>query len=180
MKVENLRVAVLAAKAYTALALGDYIPAGSYASDLLARSVLIICNQSWWYRISGKICLAVISFLHTYMRLRASFFKTRCVYVYGLLHHFWSLSSFSPKPEWPVSNPFLQLAMHLPFLLHGHFPRHRCCFFFVFVFYCRCCSRIVVVLQNFVLGWRGACSSGSRPGDISWGQYSVFLWYLSR
>ena len=37
MKVENLRVAVLAAKAYTALALGDYIPAGSFASDLLAR-----------------------------------------------------------------------------------------------------------------------------------------------
>ena len=36
-KVENLRVAVLAAKAYTALALGDYIPAGSFASDLLAR-----------------------------------------------------------------------------------------------------------------------------------------------
>ena len=36
-KVENLRVAVLAAKAYTALALGDYIPAGSFAKDLLAR-----------------------------------------------------------------------------------------------------------------------------------------------
>ena len=46
MKVENLRVAVLAAKAYTALALGDYIPAGSFASDLLARSVLIIQNLS--------------------------------------------------------------------------------------------------------------------------------------
>ena len=40
-KVENLRVAVLAAKAYTALALGDYIPAGSFASDLLARCRLV-------------------------------------------------------------------------------------------------------------------------------------------
>jgi len=39
-EVENLRVAVLAAKAYTALALGDYIPAGSFASDLLARESL--------------------------------------------------------------------------------------------------------------------------------------------
>ena len=41
MKVENLRVAVLAAKAYTALALGDYIPAGSFARDLLARCSLM-------------------------------------------------------------------------------------------------------------------------------------------
>ena len=36
-KVENLRVAVLAAKAYTALALRDYIPAGAFANELLAR-----------------------------------------------------------------------------------------------------------------------------------------------
>ena len=36
-----MRVAVLAAKAYTALALGDYIPAGSFASDLLARCRLV-------------------------------------------------------------------------------------------------------------------------------------------
>lgn len=36
-EVENLRVAIITAKAYTALALGDYIPAGHYAEELLAR-----------------------------------------------------------------------------------------------------------------------------------------------
>ena len=44
LKVENLRVAVLAAKAYTALALGDYIPAGSFASDLLARCLISLSH----------------------------------------------------------------------------------------------------------------------------------------
>jgi len=39
-EVENLRVAVLAAKAYTALALRDYIPAGAFANELLARESL--------------------------------------------------------------------------------------------------------------------------------------------
>jgi len=38
-EVENLRVAVLTAKAYTALALGDYIPAGHFAEELLARDI---------------------------------------------------------------------------------------------------------------------------------------------
>merc|ERR1719431_2224878 len=36
-EVEQLRVAVVAAKAFTALSLGDFIPAGQYAEDLLAR-----------------------------------------------------------------------------------------------------------------------------------------------
>jgi len=36
-EVEQLRVAVLAAKAYTALSLGDFIPAGQYAEELLTR-----------------------------------------------------------------------------------------------------------------------------------------------
>lgn len=39
-EVENLRVAVLTAKAYTALALGDYIPAGAFALELLEREEL--------------------------------------------------------------------------------------------------------------------------------------------
>ena len=47
-KVENLRVAVLAAKAYTALAIRDYIPAGAFANELLARwtclSNVSLCN----------------------------------------------------------------------------------------------------------------------------------------
>ena len=36
-EVENLRVAVLTAKAYTALALGDFIPAGQFGQQLLDR-----------------------------------------------------------------------------------------------------------------------------------------------
>lgn len=39
-EVENLRVAVLAAKAYTALAVGDFIPALGYAKQLLAKDPL--------------------------------------------------------------------------------------------------------------------------------------------
>lgn len=39
-EVESLRVAVLTAKAYTALALGDYIPAGAFALELLEREEL--------------------------------------------------------------------------------------------------------------------------------------------
>ena len=41
-------MAVLAAKAYTALALRDYIPAGAFANELLARwtclSIVSLCN----------------------------------------------------------------------------------------------------------------------------------------
>ena len=77
-----MRVAVLAAKAYTALALRDYIPAGAFANELLARlNCLSIFSQSNFtitiYQLSGRVCQAVTSFLHTSTQQKVLFFKTR-------------------------------------------------------------------------------------------------------
>jgi len=49
-EVENLKVAVLAAKAYVALSLGDYIPAGQYALSLLDSP-----NLSPGYKLLGHL-----------------------------------------------------------------------------------------------------------------------------
>ena len=109
-KVENLRVAVLAAKAYTALALGDYIPAGSFAKDLLARCRLqsLFSFTSHWCEILGKTCLVVTNFLRTSTRQRVSFFKTKWVLWSSLLcfglvmhQHIFILISFQSQFRCP-------------------------------------------------------------------------------
>ena len=92
LKVENLRVAVLAAKAYTALALGDYIPAGSFAGDLLARWKFGDSLKSTSLYL--KIWILRESLPGGY-KLLAHLYAAESLILQDKVGHYWSLLSLS-------------------------------------------------------------------------------------